>query len=86
MKTVARDMPLSSRYQFAENVATLRVILPGVFAGSIIAAAGIPPAAFLVARRNEEDHDMERVVNQVDCILEFFIIHAFFSVSSHWLR
>lgn len=65
MKNEARDATLSSRYQYAENVSTLRVILPAVVVVSVFAAMGVPLVWLLLARPDDGDRFLEKLINQV---------------------
>ncbi|KAH7715277.1 hypothetical protein AAVH_17367 [Aphelenchoides avenae] len=64
-KEVARGVPLSARYQYAENVATLRVIVPAVCAYGVAVLFGVLTFPQLIVAWDKGDRDEELFINQL---------------------
>lgn len=64
-KEICRGVSLSARYQYAENVATLRVIVPAVCGYGIFVLLGVLTLPRLVMVWESGDRDEELFLTQV---------------------
>ncbi|KAH7712030.1 Protein SRE-4 [Aphelenchoides avenae] len=72
MKTVAHWMPLSARYQYGENVATLSVLVPSVVIWGIVLFSCTPLIVWYHGVWKTHDRDSQLLINQMIYLMAAF--------------
>ncbi|KAH7711653.1 hypothetical protein AAVH_21044 [Aphelenchoides avenae] len=63
-KVCARDVPLSGRYQYAENVATLAVLVPSILIWGVVCVVALMTEPFFYVAWVSDDRETQLFVNQ----------------------